>query len=224
MHAKERFDDLMHTSPARVKDTAGAYFAALPHTSALLSVSRHLPRQQVARRLRSKAVISELQSLSSAWDSVIEHTLTFSAERLPGLSDMLDRGEQHALLLSTLAGLSTSIGGAIAIVKKPGNYLLSFLLGVAIGVMATLSILEMWLHNAVEHGPIAITAATAAGVALYYAAQPYFPDFEPHQARIVYGLQTMVIVSLPQSHTLGLTLAEPHKCGQQRTGYQKLTK
>ncbi|KAL3142498.1 hypothetical protein ABBQ38_002824 [Trebouxia sp. C0009 RCD-2024] len=98
------------------------------------------------------------------------------------LSGVLDKGEQHALLLSTLAGLSTSIGGAIAIVKKPGNDLLSFLLGVAIGVMATLSILEMWLHNALEHGPIAITAATAAGVALYYIAQPYFPDFETHQA------------------------------------------
>ena len=101
---------------------------------------------------------------------------------LPGIA-MFDRGEQHALLLSTLAGLSTSIGGGIAIVKKPGNDLLSFLLGVAIGVMATLSVLEMWLHNALEHGPLAITAAAAAGVALYYAAQPYFPDFEQHQAR-----------------------------------------
>ena len=99
------------------------------------------------------------------------------------LSGVLDKGEQHALLLSTLAGLSTSIGGAIAIVKKPGNDLLSFLLGIAIGVMATLSVLEMWLHNAFEHGPIAITAATAVGVALYYIAQPYFPDFESHQAR-----------------------------------------
>ena len=99
------------------------------------------------------------------------------------LSGVLDKGEQHALLLSTIAGLSTSIGGAIAIVKKPGNDLLSFLLGIAIGVMATLSVLEMWLHNALEHGPIAITAATAVGVALYYIAQPYFPDFESHQAR-----------------------------------------
>lgn len=100
------------------------------------------------------------------------------------LSGVLDKGEQHALLLSTIAGLSTSIGGAIAIVKKPGNDLLSFLLGIAIGVMVTLSVLEMWLHNALEHGPIAITAATAVGVALYYIAQPYFPDFESHQARL----------------------------------------
>lgn len=101
--------------------------------------------------------------------------------QLPILSGMLDSGEQYALLLSTLAGLSTSIGGAIAIVKKPGNDLLSFLLGIAIGVMATLSVLEMWLHNAAEHGVVGITAAAAAGVALYYVAQPYFPDFVDHQ-------------------------------------------
>ena len=65
--------------------------------------------------------------------------------------------------------------------KKPGNDLLSFLLGIAIGVMATLSVLEMWLHNAAEHGIVGITAAAAAGVALYYVAQPYFPDFVDHQ-------------------------------------------
>ena len=101
--------------------------------------------------------------------------------QLPIISGMLDSGEQYALLLSTLAGLSTSIGGGIAIVKKPGNDLLSFLLGIAIGVMATLSVLEMWLHNAAEHGVVGITAAAAAGVALYYVAQPYFPDFVDHQ-------------------------------------------
>jgi len=130
-------------------------------------------------------VINQWQGLSSVWNSVSEQASTLSVGEIPLLSGMLDKGDQHALLLSTLAGLSTSIGGAIAIVKKPGNDLLSFLLGIAIGVMATLSVLEMWLHNAVEHGPVAITAATAAGVALYYAAQPYFPDFETHQVTLM---------------------------------------
>ncbi|KAL3152332.1 hypothetical protein ABBQ32_001396 [Trebouxia sp. C0010 RCD-2024] len=128
------------------------------------------------------STVSQLQAVSSTWDVVTTNTLALSAREIPMLSGVLDKGEQHALLLSTLAGLSTSIGGAIAIVKKPGNDLLSFLLGIAIGVMATLSVLEMWLHNALEHGPIAITAATAAGIALYYIAQPYFPDFDTHQA------------------------------------------
>lgn len=112
---------------------------------------------------------------------VVGEAVDLSHLQLPILSGMLDSGEQYALLLSTLAGLSTSIGGGIAIVKKPGNDLLSFLLGIAIGVMATLSVLEMWLHNAAEHGVVGITAASAAGVALYYVAQPYFPNFEQHQ-------------------------------------------
>ena len=153
--------------------------------ASLKSFPRHRHRTEFARPASKIAVISHLQSLPSAWDAVVEQTSALSSVEIPVLSDMLDKGEQRALLLSTLAGLSTSIGGAIAIVKKPGNDLLSFLLGVAIGVMATLSILEMWLHNAVEHGPIAITAATAAGVALYYAAQPYFPDFETHQVSVL---------------------------------------
>ena len=136
-------------------------------------------------RLTKRVVISHWQAISTAWDVAAEQALALSRAEIPMLSGVLNKGEQHALLLSTLAGLSTSIGGAIAIVRKPGNDLLSFLLGIAIGVMATLSVLEMWLHNAVEHGPLAITAATAVGVALYYVAQPYFPDFEPPQASLL---------------------------------------
>ena len=134
--------------------------------------------------------------------------------------------ERHALLLSTLAGLSTSIGGAIAvsvlpgcqlmpvipaacttnapvrqkfasptrssimhaplcivclqIVKRPGPGLLSFLLGIAIGVMVTLSALEMYIRNAYEHGFWGITLAAGCGVALYYFVQPFLPDFADH--------------------------------------------
>ena len=182
LHAMHALTTFMSISP----DHTRALFAArrvLVHRSfSSLSLRARSRCPLVWKRARTTAVINQVETLSTVWDTAVERTLDISAGSLPALSNMLDRGEQHALLLSTLAGLSTSIGGAIAIVKKPGNDLLSFLLGVAIGVMATLSILEMWLHNAVEHGPIAITAATAAGVALYYAAQPYFPDFEQHQA------------------------------------------
>ena len=113
---------------------------------------------------------------------------------------------QQALLLSTLAGLSTGIGGVIAvsslsdarvlervaieihdiqwllflqIIKKPENKLLAALLGVAIGVMVTLSTAEMYIRNAMEHGWLGISTATAAGMLVYYFLQPYFPDFEP---------------------------------------------
>lgn len=153
------------------------------HNAACVRRTRSDQKKIRPFRHTKRPVISQWQALSSTWDVVTAHTLALSTGKIPMLSGVLDKGEQHALLLSTLAGLSTSIGGAIAIVRKPGNDLLSFLLGIAIGVMATLSVLEMWLHNALEHGPIAITAATAVGVALYYIAQPYFPDFETHQAR-----------------------------------------
>ncbi len=176
----------MRTSTVDVRGKPAVQPANLSRRTALpKAAARHGCRKCSLRPVRSKAVISQWHGLASVWNSVSEQASTLSVVEIPLLSGMLDKGDQHALLLSTLAGLSTSIGGAIAIVKKPGNDLLSFLLGIAIGVMATLSVLEMWLHNAVEHGPVAITAATAAGVALYYVAQPYFPDFETHQVTFV---------------------------------------
>lgn len=185
-HVDGRYNALMRASTVGVRAKPAALPASLSRRTVLSEAAvRYGCRKCCLRPVRSKAVISQWQSLTSVWNSVSQQASALSVGEIPLLSGMLDKGDQHALLLSTLAGLSTSIGGAIAIVKKPGNDLLSFLLGIAIGVMATLSVLEMWLHNAVEHGPIAITAATAAGVALYYAAQPYFPDFETHQVTLV---------------------------------------
>ena len=185
------FDDLMYGAITGVRSLPSTHLGSCNHSAAFLSFARKQSCQKV-RSLRHtrRPVIGHWQALSSTWDVLRAQSLALSTGEIPMLAGVLDNGEQHALLLSTLAGLSTSIGGAIAIVRKPGNDLLSFLLGIAIGVMATLSVLEMWLHNAFEHGPIAITAATAVGVALYYIAQPYFPDFESHQAS-----QTKILLS-----------------------------
>ena len=57
---------------------------------------------------------------------------------------------------------------------------MAFLLGVAIGVMALLSIVELWIRNALDNGVVLVTAALAAGAALYYFVHPFFPDFKPH--------------------------------------------
>jgi hypothetical protein len=84
----------------------------------------------------------------------------------------------RALKLSTFAGLSTSVGAIIAVVRKPTDATLAFLLGLALGVMLTLSVVELWVKNGIEFGWVMITIATLAGAALYYFAQPYFPDFE----------------------------------------------
>ena len=45
-------------------------------------------------------------------------------------------------------------------------------------VMSALSILEMFLRNAYEHGLLSITAAVLVGGLSYVMLQPYLPDFE----------------------------------------------
>lgn len=68
----------------------------------------------------------------------------------------------------------------VQIIKRPGPGLLAFLLGVAIGVMFTLSAAEMYVRNAYENGFWSITVAALGGVALYYFLQPFLPDFVDH--------------------------------------------
>lgn len=46
--------------------------------------------------------------------------------------------------------------------------------------MATLSVAEMWLRNALEHGLLRVSASVACGAALYYFVQPFLPDFVEH--------------------------------------------
>ena len=53
------------------------------------------------------------------------------------LSNLLD-----VLVLSTLAGLATGLGGLIVLVRKPGKKLLGLLMGFAAGIMITLSFLS----------------------------------------------------------------------------------
>lgn len=91
---------------------------------------------------------------------------------------MFGEAEWWALTLSTFAGLSTAIGGAIAVIKRPDDSLLAFLLGTAIGVMFILSAVEMWIHNAMENGWASITAAVLVGVLIYQCLQPLLPDFD----------------------------------------------
>jgi len=49
----------------------------------------------------------------------------------------------NILLLSTLAGLATGIGGLIVSFRKPGKKLFGFLTGFAAGVMIVLSLLGL---------------------------------------------------------------------------------
>ncbi len=76
---------------------------------------------------------------------------------------MLDDGERRAMTLSTLAGLATTLGAVVAVWKKPDARAMAFLLGVAIGVMTSLSFVELYAKNVIEHGFWSITAATLGG-------------------------------------------------------------
>lgn len=63
-------------------------------------------------------------------------------------------------------------------VRKPNDATLAFLLGLAVGVMATLSVVELWIKNGIENGVLPTSIAVAGGVLLYRLMQPYFPEFE----------------------------------------------
>ena len=75
------------------------------------------------------------------------------------------------LLLSSLAGGSTTIGGLIGVWRRPNDSTLAFLLGVAIGVMMLLAVVEMWVHNALEHGSFVVTVGFVVGAGLYRLLQ-----------------------------------------------------
>lgn len=90
----------------------------------------------------------------------------------------LTPAERNALTLSTLAGLSTSLGAAAALVRRPGPPALAFLLGLAAGVMGLLAVWELWWVNAGEHGFAGVTAAVVGGAGAYVLAAPRLPALE----------------------------------------------
>ncbi len=97
---------------------------------------------------------------------------------------MFDAADRYALLLSLLAGLATSVGGIIAVWRKPDNALLAFLLGTAIGVMATLSVVELYVKNVLENGFVGISLATASGSMVYVVVEPLLPKAEVLEGKV----------------------------------------
>ncbi|WIA29007.1 hypothetical protein OEZ86_011524 [Tetradesmus obliquus] len=87
------------------------------------------------------------------------------------------------LLLSTLAGLCTTIGAVLAITRTPDESFLAFLLGTAMGVMATVSGAELWWHKAVQRQDwLGVSLAVAAGAAAFALLDPLLPKPpEPQQ-------------------------------------------
>ena len=107
-----------------------------------------------------------------------------SVTRRDSNTTMFDAADRYALLLSLLAGLATSVGGIIAVWRKPDNALLAFLLGTAIGVMATLSVVELYVKNVLENGFVGISLATASGAMVYVVVEPLLPKAEVLEGKV----------------------------------------
>ena len=68
--------------------------------------------------------------------------------------------------------------------KKPDQKLLAFLLGLAIGVMSCLSVVELYVKNVIENGFMGITLATVAGAMTYVVLEPLLPKAEVLEAKV----------------------------------------
>lgn len=72
------------------------------------------------------------------------------------------------LAFSLIAGLSTSLGALLAVLKRPDQETMAFLLGLAAGVMMTVSIVELIVRNAMEHNALLVLISAGLGALAYY--------------------------------------------------------
>jgi len=80
-----------------------------------------------------------------------------------------------AVGLSLLAGLGTGFGGLIAVVRKPGQRVAGLLMGLAAGVMITLSFLELVNKAWQASGYLVTTLGFAAGALLMFLVDSLAP-------------------------------------------------
>lgn len=96
---------------------------------------------------------------------------------------MMDPSVTNALILTTLAGLSTTVGSVIALaVKNPGRIFMSFTLGFSAGVMVLVSFVEL-LPAAIEGiGFAAANAAFFGGMLAFFILDFAIPhEYMGHQ-------------------------------------------
>jgi len=81
----------------------------------------------------------------------------------------------NVFLLSLMAGLATGIGGLLAIIKKPGKKSFGFLMGLAAGVMITLSFLELVNEALQLSGYLITTIGFGAGALFMFLLDVFIP-------------------------------------------------
>lgn len=72
------------------------------------------------------------------------------------------------LAFSLVAGLSTSLGALLAVIKRPDQTAMAFLLGLAAGVMTCVSLVELIVRNALEHNALLVLLSAGLGALAYY--------------------------------------------------------
>ncbi|NTU53193.1 MAG: zinc transporter ZupT [Chlorobiaceae bacterium] len=121
-----------------------------------------------------------------------------------------------ALLLTLLAGLSTGIGSALAImVKHTNRRFLNFSLGFSAGVMLYVSFMEIMPQSrqmldktgSGSLGELISTLAFFGGIALIWLIDLLVPDFEnPHEMNLIGGIERGVSEEA-RLHRMGLLTA-----------------
>ena len=69
----------------------------------------------------------------------------------------------------------------LKIIHKPSHESMAGLLGSAIGVMATVSIVELIVRNALENDTFMVLACALGGALAYYILEPLFPKVDEEQ-------------------------------------------
>jgi ZIP family zinc transporter len=84
-------------------------------------------------------------------------------------------GIVEALIITTLAGLATGVGGLIAFVKKPSQRMIGVMMGMAAGVMITLAFMELLVEAIVLIGLETAALGFIAGSFLMLALDSLLP-------------------------------------------------
>ena len=129
---------------------------------------RPLPAVRSARPLRAPAAIGPVHGGGRhAAELLPPAVVDRRPRRRSRLSALVETAKGSPLVLTTFAGASTGVGGLIAVALPLGARSLAALLGFAIGVMGTLSVVDLYVRIAIEYGALMATASAACGFALY---------------------------------------------------------
>ena len=105
------------------------------------------------------------------------------------------------------------------VTRKPDEASLAFLLGTAIGVMATVSAVELWIKTALAGHPVLVTGAVMAGAAAFCLLEPLLPKEpelvqEPQQEKGSSAGSTNDMYMVSSTGKMG---SEPARSGRQRS-------